>query len=372
MAPTGSETRLRIAMVSARALPLMGGIETHVHEVARRMSESGSDVTVLTTDTSSGMPSEETTSGYLVLRWPAYPRSRDYYFSPGLLRHLKQSRQSYDVVHVQGVHTLVAPTALAAARRAGIPSLLTFHTGGHSSGIRTAIRGAQWKLISRQLRGAAGLIAVCDYERRTFSKILGIPEADIRVVRNGCEPLPVDPTADTAEGDPLVVSVGRLERYKGHHRVLQAMPEILSQRPGAHLVLVGSGPYEDTLRAMSAELGVSDKVTIRSFGPDERGHLGKLMSSADVMCLLSEYEAHPIAVMEAVGAGTKALVADTSGLTELVHAGLVSSIGLNTPPEGVAEAVLAVSDFDPVVRPDIPSWDDCTNNLLRAYTEIIA
>jgi len=363
---------MRIAMISARALPMMGGVETHVHEVTRRMSSAGAEVTVLTTDTTSELPSEETTSGYRVRRWPAYPRSRDYYLSPGLIRHLSRSSGDYDVAHVQGVHTLIAPTALTAARGAGLPTLLTFHTGGNSSGVRESLRSVQWKLISRHLRGASALIAVCEYERRTFSKILGIPESDIRVIRNGCDPLPVDPTAEVADGDPLVVSVGRLERYKGHHRVLRAMPELLSRRPGAHLVLVGSGPYEDSLRAMSAELGVSDKVTIRSFGPDERGHLGKLMSSADVMCLLSEYEAHPIAVMEAVAAGTKALVADTSGLTELVHAGLVSSIGLEAPPAAVAETIEAVSDFDPVVRPDIPSWDDCTNNLLRAYREVVA
>lgn len=372
MTRTGGEPQLSVAMVSARALPLMGGIETHVHEVSRRMAALGADVTVLTTDTSSEMPSEEITSGYRVLRWPAYPSSRDYYYSPGLLRHLKQSRHDYDVVHVQGVHTLVAPTALAAAQKVGLPSLLTFHTGGHSSGLRNAIRGAQWRLISRQLRGASGLIAVCDFERRKFSKILGISEADIQVVRNGCDPLPIDPDAEVVEGDPLVVSVGRLERYKGHHRVLRAMPYLLAHRPDARLVLVGSGPYEEPLRAMSAELGVSDYVTIRSFGPDERGHLGKLMSRADVMCLLSEYEAHPVAVMEAVGAGTKALVADTSGLTELVHAGLVSSIGIDTPTEGVAEAVMAVSEFAPVARPDIPTWDDCADNLLRVYRQAVA
>ena len=42
---------LRVAMVTARALPFMGGIETHVHEVSKRLAASGVQVTVLTTDT---------------------------------------------------------------------------------------------------------------------------------------------------------------------------------------------------------------------------------------------------------------------------------------------------------------------------------
>jgi xanthine/CO dehydrogenase XdhC/CoxF family maturation factor len=40
----------RVAMVSVRYPPLLGGVETHVHEVARRMGANGLDVTVLTTD----------------------------------------------------------------------------------------------------------------------------------------------------------------------------------------------------------------------------------------------------------------------------------------------------------------------------------
>src|SRR5271156_3743015 len=129
---------LRVAMVSANALPLMGGIETHVHEVSTRLGAAGVDVTVLTTDRSGDLAIEEKPPGYRVRRWRAYPRSRDYYLAPGLARHLLRA-DDYDVVHVQGVHNLVAPAALAAARRAGIPTVLTFHTGGPSSAPRGSL-----------------------------------------------------------------------------------------------------------------------------------------------------------------------------------------------------------------------------------------
>jgi hypothetical protein len=44
-------------MVLARYSPYVGGTETHVHEVAKRMKTAGHDVTVLTTD-----PSKKTCS----------------------------------------------------------------------------------------------------------------------------------------------------------------------------------------------------------------------------------------------------------------------------------------------------------------------
>ena len=179
---------------------------------------------------------------------------------------------------------------------------------------------------------------MCEYEREKFARILGVSESSIRLIRNGSDPLPVDESAPSIDGDPLLVSVGRLEEYKGHHRILRAMPEILKQAPGARLAVVGSGPFEQQLRDMATEFGVAEQVSFEASAPEERGGLGKLVSDADVFCLLSAYEAHPIAVMEAVGAGTKAAVADTSGLSELGREGLATVVPLELPPSELATA----------------------------------
>ncbi len=98
---SGDNTRpLRVAMVAARALPFMGGIETHIHEVSRRLAAKGVEVTVLTTDTTGELPVDERMAVYRVRRWPAYPRSRDYYFAPGLTRYLRHTND-FDVAHIQ-------------------------------------------------------------------------------------------------------------------------------------------------------------------------------------------------------------------------------------------------------------------------------
>ena len=70
MTPIGTRP-LRVAMVTASALPRMGGIETHVHEVSTRLAAAGVDVTVLTTDPSGELPREETAS-----RLPGSPVAR--------------------------------------------------------------------------------------------------------------------------------------------------------------------------------------------------------------------------------------------------------------------------------------------------------
>jgi glycosyltransferase involved in cell wall biosynthesis len=359
---------LRVAMVSALALPEMGGIETHVHEVSTRLAGSGVDVTVLTTDRSGELPREEDFPGYRVRRWLSYPRSRDYCLAPGLAKHLMSER--YDVVHVQGIRTLLAPTALAAARRAGVPSVLTLHTGGNRSAVRHSLRPLQFQFSSPLLRRAAALVAVCEYERQRFAALLGVSDRSIRLIRNGCDPLPIDPSAEKHDGSPLIVSVGRLERFKGHHRILGAMPTILAQAPDARLVIVGDGPYEMSLRTMAHQLGVADQVAIRCYGPEQRGSLGRLVADADVFCLLSESEAHPIAVMEAVGAGTKALVADTTGLSELGRAGLATTIALKASAQQIAATVLDLAAAPDAAPARSMSWDECAAQLHQLYCEV--
>lgn len=361
---------LRIAMVSALALPEMGGIETHVHEVSSRLAAVGSEVTVLTTDRSGALPTDEELSGYRVRRWRSRPASSDYCVAPGLVRALRS--EDYDVVHVQGIRTLLAPMAMAAAQHAGIPSVLTLHTGGSPSVLRQTLRPLQFRLWAPLLRRTTALVAVCEYERHKIAALLGARDDSIRLIRNGCDPLPIDQEAEKSGGSPLLVSAGRLERFKGHHRIVQAMPAILAREPAARLVVAGSGPYEKSLRDLAVRLGVADQVSICSYGPDRRGSLGRLFADADLFCLLSECEAHPVAVMEAVGAGTRALVADTSGLSELGRAGIVTTIALSASDEEVAAAALDLAAAPPPLRPSIPSWDGCATELLDLYHEVVA
>jgi glycosyltransferase involved in cell wall biosynthesis len=123
---------------------------------------------------------------------------------------------------------------------------------------------------------------------------------------------------------------------------------------------------------MARRLRVADRVTICGFGPERRSAMGKLIADADVFCLLSEYESQGIAVMEALGAGTKALVADTSALSELGRAGLATTIALEAAADQIAVAVLAIAAAPRAAPPAIPNWDHCAEQLHRLYQEVAA
>lgn len=360
----------QVLMVTARSFPDMGGIETHVYEVARRLVEAGVRVTVLTTDRTGQHPAAEEAEGVSIRRVRAFPAHRDYYFAPGLAGVIAEER--WDLVHCQGIHTLVPLLAMAAARRARVPYIVTSHTGGHSSRLRNAARRAQWTALRPLLARANRIVVVSRFEATYFARILHLPSERFVVIRNGAHMPPLPDTAPVASTAPYIVSLGRLERYKGHHRVIAAMPALLASHPDLHLHVVGSGPYERHLRTFARARGVSDCVTIKAVPPNDRSAMASLLSGASLVTLLSDYEAHPVAVMEALALRRPVLVADTSGLRELADDGLVTAIPLQSAPATVAAAIR-----DQLANPhvpaafELPTWDDCAEALLNVYHDVL-
>ena len=321
---------VRVAMVSSRYPPYVGGVETHVHEVARRIAAKGLDITVLTTDLTGELPRVEHAGRLTVRRYPAWPRRSDLYVSPALARQVRQG--SYDLVHVQGVNNFLPPMALMAAQRSGVPTVATFHGGGHSSRVRKMVRGMQWQALRPLLRRTQGLVGVSHFEVETWAGRLGLEPERIRLIRNGAEPLPVGGSRPEVSGSPLVCSVGRLVRLKGHQRLIAAMPALLDLAPDAHLAVIGRGSFERKLRHLAARLQVEHAVTFTSFDSTQREALGALVRSSDIVALMSDYESHPVAVMEAVALERKVVVADTSGLSELAAEGLAVAVPVDAPP----------------------------------------
>lgn len=360
-------------MVTARYFPYMGGIETHVHEVGRRLARNEINLTLLTTlpHTAPTIPREEWIEGMRVIRVPAWPRERDYYWAPEISTLIKEG--PWDLVHCQGCHTLVPPLAMMAAKAAKIPYLLTFHTGGHSSPLRNKIRGTQWKMLRPLLAGASKLIGVSHYEANYFRELLSLPAERFCVISNGSTLPAVTTSAPVARSDqPLIISIGRLERYKGHQHIISALPDIRKHYAQARLLILGAGPYESELRALAHKIDVDKYVEFRSIPASNRQTMAETLARATLVTLLSEYEAHPVAVMEALALRRPVLVAHTSGLKEIADQGFARSIDLHSSPAEIALAVQAQIEH-PIAPPAdmaLPTWDDCAHQLQNVYDSL--
>lgn len=381
MVPLGGPL-LRVLQVAAGYPPYIGGVETHVSEVAPRLAARGLSVTVLTTDRSGGLPATEQVGGVSIRRVAAWPRRSDYFFAPGIYRTIRDG--GWDLVHCQGYHTFVAPLAMLAASRARLPYVLTFHSGGHSSRVRNALRGVQLTVLRPLLMRAARLIAVSDWELQFFARRLRLSRRRFALIPNGARLPEIDAAADGSGGayddgsdaqsvpSALIVSVGRLERYKGHDRIVEAMPHVLRECASARLRIAGDGPERSRLRRLAAELGVSDRVEIGPIPPGDRRGMAALLAEAAVVVSLSDYESQGIAVMEALAMRRPTVVTQTSALGSLADAGLATAVAPGAVPREVAAAVIA--QLRAPVTPGellLPSWDACADRLEVLYREVL-
>ncbi len=335
------------------------------------MARRGHEVAVITTDRSDRLPISESSPGLEVIRVPAYPRDRDYYIAPALRRFVRYEQP--DLVHVQSYHTAVAPLTLRWLAHTGTPHLLSFHSGGSSKRWRRTIRPVQYRILQHFTGNARMMVAVSEFERGLFLDRLGVPNGGIEVIRNGVSQDILD-QAGSVERDPnLILTAGRLERYKGHHHVLAAMPGVIDAIPDAHLLVVGTGPYENELRAQAAALGIESAVRFTSIPQTDRGAMGRTLAGAAVTASFSDYEAEGIGAIESRAMGCRTVVTEDTALAELVDGDLVYGVAPGAPTGIVTDSLVralkaGIPDHGVIPR----TWADVTDDLEALYRRLLA
>jgi glycosyltransferase involved in cell wall biosynthesis len=364
---------LRLLLVTPWFLPDSGGVERHVYETGLRLVRRDVEVTVLTADRTRSLPRDEEHEGLRIERVPAWPAQRDYLLAPDVYRRIRQG--DWDVVHVQSWHTAVAPLAMFGAGRGRVPYLVTPHGRGYSSPLRRWLRPAQRRLLGPLLAGAAFVVALTEAERGDLCAELGLASQRVVVVPNGGSLADVAPPSrvePTPHRRLTIVSVGRLERFKGHHRVIAAVPHVAATYPDVQLRILGAGPYESELRLLAAKAGVAERVSIESFAMHEHGRLAEALATADVGVLLSEFETQPIALLEMAASGLPLVVADSPGLRDAAAEGWAIAVASDAPATLVAEAVRrALEDPPSAAAPRLQAWDETVDALARLYVDAV-
>lgn len=142
---------------------------------------------------------------------------------------------------------------------------------------------------------------------------------------------------------PLIGIVGRLQRWKGMHTLIAAMPVVRARHPDAHLVIVGGAhdtepAYGDELRALARANGVDGAVTFAGFQAD----VPHWMQSMDVVVHASDREPFGIVVVEAMALSKPVIAGAAGGPTEVITHG---QDGLLVPFNDVAALAKAVNRF---------------------------
>lgn len=108
----------------------------------------------------------------------------------------------------------------------------------------------------------------------------------------------------------IVGSVGNFTPKKNQDMLLRA----LARTNDIHLVLVGSGPLEDELRATVERLALTDRVTFLG----SRDDVLEILPLFDVFALSSRFEGFPIALVEAMATSLPCVTTGAGGIAEIV------------------------------------------------------
>jgi len=144
---------------------------------------------------------------------------------------------------------------------------------------------------------------------------------------------------------PLIGIVGRLQRWKGIHVLIEAMPQVLQRYPDAHCVVVGGkhaleADYAPYLERRVAELGLTQAVIMAGL----QSNIPEWMQAMDVFVHASDREPFGIVIIEAMALGKPVIAGNAGGPTEIITHGVH---GLLTPfgdADALAAAVLCYLD----------------------------
>lgn len=147
---------------------------------------------------------------------------------------------------------------------------------------------------------------------------------------------------------PVIGTVGNFTAKKDHASLLAATARLVDEHPGIRLVLVGSGPLEDELRARARALGIEGTVVFAG----SRDDVFDLLPALDVFTLSSRFEGLPIALLEAMACGVPPVATRVGGIPEVVTDGRDGSLVEPGDPEALA-TVLGKLLADPVARQEM-------------------
>ena len=222
-------------------------------------------------------------------------------------------------------HLFMAPLAALIARLKGAKLIIQAHgieAWPRPSRIqRTATERADLVLcVSRHTRAA-----VLSWAAIAPDRVLVVPNTVREVFTPG------DGSAQRAalgvEGKCVLLTVGRMdsrERYKGHDRVIAAIPDLVAKGHDICYMVVGEGDDRTRLEALARDAGVSDRV--RFLGAQGLPSLIETYRAADLFVMPSTGEGFGVSFLEAMASGTPALGLDIAGAKDALADGELGTV----------------------------------------------
>jgi PEP-CTERM/exosortase A-associated glycosyltransferase len=337
---------MRILHVLDHSIPLHSGYTFRTLAILREQRRLGWETFHLTSPKHAApYGPEETVDGWHFYRTPAPTGPK----LPGLAENalMKATQQRLLEVarevqpHILHAHSPVlnAIPALRVGRELGIPVVYEVRAFWEDAAVdhgTTSEGSLRYRLTRRlethALRQADHVFTICEGLRKDIAG-RGIPADRVTVIPNAVDIEMFEPGAAPDDalkaqlglaGCTVIGFIGSFYAYEGLDLLLNALPQILAQRPDVRVLLVGGGPQDAAMRAQAQQLGLADKVVFTGRVPHH-----EVQTYYDLVDVLA-YPRHsmrltelvtPLKPLEAMAQGRLLVASDVGGHRELIRHG---------------------------------------------------
>jgi glycosyltransferase involved in cell wall biosynthesis len=325
---------VKIALVTRRYPPLIGGAERVLSYLAPALAAEGADVTVLTAQPHPPQSAPSTSPVPVnCLPAPAIRILGTWIYMRSLRAWFAQN--AVDIAYVSMLkHDAYA--TLGAGRKHGFPVVLRPEGAGATGDIAWQSWGRFGRIIGERCKQADAVVAISAAIEQEL-RVAGYRDDQIVALPNG---VPIPAVAwkprPNWQAAPAAAFVGRLAPEKSLETLIDAWPIVRQEYPTAILTIIGEGPERPSLDARIKQLGLTHAITLPGPSPNPSEALEK----SDLFVLPSREEGMSIALLEAMALGIPLVATDIPGnralVTDYAHGRLVPP----GDPAAIARAVL--------------------------------
>ncbi|MFH1309483.1 MAG: glycosyltransferase [Candidatus Omnitrophota bacterium] len=306
-----------------------GGAITAVVNLARTLSAKGVSISIFAprsdceeygyTDELKNVNVEFFKKGLLSKIWTGY--------SPRLARNLKKRVREFDLIHIHELWHYPAFSAYRAAKRAGIPFVITAHgeLTSRMRGYKSFRKKIYMRFVQKDiLKNARALHAITREEVKDFynltkhGNVVHIPNGlDVEEFKNL-------PNADIfknvfpeTKNKKIILFLGRMHPVKGIDILAQAFGALAKNRNDVRLIIAGpdnEGYLRNIVKILKKEKALEKTV----FTDMVSGELKKsLLRAADIFVLPSHSEVLGLSTLEAMVCGVPVIISKNCNFPEV-------------------------------------------------------
>jgi len=333
----------------------VGGAETMLYEMARRIDKNLYDVTVLSLQ-DKGYFGQKLEKNGIKVKSINMRNKWDILKLIKLFSFLKKNK--YDIVHSFMFHANILSRILS--KLYSIPINI--------SSVHTIEKGALWHLPFYRLTNFMVTMetVICNSAKKYMINKTKISSIKIKVIKNGVELskfeniTKIDNIKEKyglPNNKEIVGTIGSLTKVKNHILLINAASYVIKAKPDILFVIVGNGPELNKLKNKIKSLSLEKYFYFLGFIEN----IPEILSIFDCFVLSSLWEGVPVSLLEAMAAKKAAVVTDVGGMGEVV---INNKTGLVVPENEekiLAESILNILNDKNLAK----NYGDCAHNDIK-------